>query len=129
MNADKVTVLFGHGLTGWALYATALGIGIAETSFPNALMIHAIAAPICFAIVSFVYFRFFHYTRPLGTALIFLGISMALDFFLVGLVVRQSLDLFASLLGTWIPFGLIFATTYVTGSLVARGNQTPQNTN
>lgn len=121
MNADKATILFGHGLTGWALYATAMGIAMAETSFENTLLIHAAAAPISFALVSFIYFRFFHYTRPLGTAAFFLGLAMALDFFLVGLAVRQSLDLFTSLLGTWIPFALIFAATYSIGLLVTGG--------
>ncbi len=124
MNADKLTVLFGHGLTGWALSAAALGIAMAETSFENAVIIQAAATPLAFVIVSFVYFRFFQYTEPLSTALIFLAIEAGLDFLLVGLIVRQSLDLFSSLLGTWLPFFLAFAATYITGRLVLRGPST-----
>jgi len=45
-------------------------------------------------------------------------IVMAIDFFLVALVVNGSLDMFRSLLGTWIPFALIFLSTYLTGRAV-----------
>ncbi len=107
-------------MTGWALTAAAMGIGMAETSMENTQVIHAIAAPVAFLIVSYVYFRFFHYTAPLTTAAIFLAIAMGLDFLLVALVVRQSLDMFASLLWTWLPFLLTFVTTYLTGLLVSR---------
>jgi hydrogenase-4 membrane subunit HyfE len=119
MNASKLVTLLGHGLTGWALCAATMGIGMAVTSLENTLIIHAIAAPIFFAIVSFVYFRYFNYTAPLATGLIFLALVVALDFFVVALLVTRSLDMFGSLLGTWIPFVLIFAATYLTGLLVS----------
>ncbi len=118
MNADKLTVLLGHGLTGWALTAAALGIGMAETSMGNALVIRAIAAPIGYVIVSFIYFRFLAFSSPLSTALTFLAVAVGLDFVLVGLVVRHSLDLFGSLPGTWIPFLSAFGATYLMGKLV-----------
>ena len=37
------------------------------------------------------------------------------DFLVVALLILHSLDMFASLLGTWIPFTLIFTSTYLTG--------------
>jgi hypothetical protein len=40
---------------------------------------------------------------------------MIVDFFVVALLVNKSLEMFASLLGTSIPLGLIFASTYITG--------------
>jgi len=40
------------------------------------------------------------------------------DFFVFALLVNHSLDMFASLLGTWIPFVLIFVSTYLTGLMV-----------
>ncbi len=120
MNATRLITLLGHGLTGWALCGATMGIGLAVTSLENTLVIHAIAAPIFFAILAFIYFRYFPYTTPLTTALIFLAVVVALDFFLVALVINKSLDMFASPLGTWIPFALIFAATYVTGLLVTR---------
>ncbi len=120
MNGPRLITLLGHGLTGWALCAATMGIGMAVTSLETTLVIHAIAAPIFFAIITFIYFRYFPYTTPLATALIFLALVMALDLFLVALIVNKSLELFTSLLGTWIPFGLIFAATYVTGLLVTK---------
>jgi hypothetical protein len=58
------------------------------------------------------------YTSPLKTAVSFLLIVMFMDFFLVALIINRSLEMFRSLLGTWIPFGLIFLSTYLTGSVV-----------
>lgn len=117
MDGSKLITMLGHGLTGWALCTATMGIGMAVTSMENILVIHAIAAPIYFAIISFVYFRYFGYTSPLTTALSWVGLVVALDFFLVALVVQQNLDMFRSLLGTWIPFALIFGSTYLTGLL------------
>jgi hypothetical protein len=38
---------------------------------------------------------------------------IAVDFFVVALIISRSFDMFASLLGTWIPFALIFSSTYL----------------
>jgi len=43
-----------------------------------------------------------------------------MDFFVVTLLINRSLEMFTSLLGTWIPFALIFTSTYLTGLLVRR---------
>jgi hypothetical protein len=40
-----------------------------------------------------------------------------MDFFLVAMVINRSFEMFTSPLGTWIPFVLIFASTYLTGLL------------
>jgi hypothetical protein len=67
-----------------------------------------------------VYFTRFAYTTPLQTALAFTGFVVVVDFFLVALVVLRSLEMFASPLGTWIPFALIFAATWLTGLFMTR---------
>ena len=59
--------------------------------------------------------------NELQTAIIFVGFVITLDFFVVALVINQSLEMFASLLGTWIPFALIFTSTYLTGLYTVRG--------
>ena len=84
-----------------------------------ALIIHAIGAPIYFTVVSYVYFSRFNYTRPLTTALVSVGFVMIVDFLVVALLINRSLAMFGSLLGTWIPFALIFVSTLVTGKLSA----------
>jgi hypothetical protein len=115
MNLRKFITILVHALIGWALCAATMGIGMATTSLGNTLIIHAIGALIFFVVVSLIYFSKFNYTTPLQTALIFIGFVMIVDFFVVALLINKSLEMFASLLGTWIPFALIFTSTYVTG--------------
>ncbi len=118
MSLKQLAIVFVCALVGWALCAATMGIGMAVTSLPNALLIHAVAAPVFFFGISLVYFRKFNYTTPLRTALIFVGFVVVVDFFVVALLINRSLDMFASLLGTWIPFALIFGSTYLTGKYV-----------
>ena len=120
MGIGKVAVVLAHAFVGWALCAATMGIGMATTSVQNALVIHAFGAPAFFALVSTVYFKRFHYTTPLQTALVFVCFVVAVDFFVVALLINKSTAMFASLLGTWIPFALIFTSTYVTGLYVTR---------
>jgi hypothetical protein len=69
----------------------------------GALIFHAIVAPIAFAGLSWVYFTRFGCTRPLTTALLFVAIVVALDVFVVAILIQRSLAMFASPLGTWAP--------------------------
>lgn len=113
-----VVVIFGFvGQMGcWALM---IG-GQAVTTLDNALIIHAIGAPIVFALVSFVYFKKFRYTTPAITAIAFVAVVVLMDFFVVSLIINQNFDMFLSPIGTWIPFALIFSSTYLTGTLVRK---------
>lgn len=120
MNIKKVIVVLAHALVGWALCFATIGIGRMVTTMQNALIIHAIGAPIFFAIVSLIYFRKFNYTAPLQTALIFVAFAIVVDFFIVALLINRSLAMFTSLLGTWSPFALIFASTYLTGLYIEK---------
>ena len=108
MNASKIIILLMHAFIGWVLCAATMGIGMTVTSLDKALIIHAIAAPIFFMGLSWVYFYKFNYTTPLITAIIFLVFIIGMDFFVVALLINRSLDMFTSFLGTWIPFALIF---------------------
>ncbi len=123
MNAKKIITILVHAFVGWALCAATMGIGMATTSINNALMIHAVAAPIFFFVVSLIYFKKFNYTTPLQTAITFVGFVIAVDFFVVALLINKSLDMFTSLLGTWIPFALIFTSTYLTGLYTVRSTK------
>ena len=114
----KGVVLSAHGLVGWAYCGVLIGVGRRYLPLSTTLVVHAIGAPAGFALVSFLYFRKFAYTSPLQTAAIFLALVVGLDLFLVAPVFEKSFAMFASPLGTWIPFALIFAATYATGWLV-----------
>lgn len=120
MSIGKALILLLHAFIGWALCAATVGIGMALTTLQTALIIHAIGAPIFFTVVALVYFRRFHFTTPVHTALIFVGFVMVVDFFIVALLINKSLSMFGSLLGTWIPFTLIFGSTFITGAIVQK---------
>ncbi len=111
-----MAVVLAFAFTGWAMCAAVMGIGMATTSQENALAIHALTAPIIFAALSMVYFKRFNYTTPLQTAAMFVSFVVFMDLFLVALLIMRSLEMFRSLLGTWIPFGLIFFSTWLTGA-------------
>lgn len=120
MNIKKVLIILAHAFIGWALCTASMGISQATTTIENALIIHAVGAPIFFTVVSLNYFKRFNFTTPLMTALIFVGFVIFMDFFLVAMLVLKSFEMFTSMLGTWIPFALIFTSTYVTGLLTVR---------
>ncbi len=116
----KVVVILAHGLVGWALCGAIIGIGRSVTSMENTLIIHAIGAPLIFAGLSLAYHRYFHYTMPLLTGLLFTAIAMLMDALVVAPFFEKSYAMFTSLLGTWIPFALIFVATYLVGLAVDR---------
>jgi hypothetical protein len=89
------------------------------------IIVRAIVAPIVFAVVSLIYFKKFNYTTPLLTAALFTGFVVVVDllFFVVvdifylGLQISRSLETYARWVRPWIPFALIFGSTYLTGLL------------
>ena len=59
------------------------------------------------------------------TAAAFLGVVVFLDLFLVAPVFEKNYAMFSSVLGTWIPFALIFGATYLAGQWAAGGRLPP----
>jgi hypothetical protein len=90
------------------------------TSLRNTLIGHAIAAPIILGGVSFVYFSRVHYTTPFQAAIIYPLPVVALDFAIVATLIERSYAMFATVLGTWLPFALIFVSTYLVGLYVTK---------
>lgn len=109
-----------HAFIGWALCTASMGISMATTTIQNALIIHATAAPFVYLAVSLSYFNKYNFTKPLQTGFIFVGFVILMDFFIVAMLVLKSFEMFLSPIGTWIPFALIFTTTYLTGLMVLR---------
>ncbi len=116
----EVLAIVAYGLTGWALCAATMGIGMSLTTIHAALIIHAIAAPLIVTLVSFLYFRRQNAWSPLRTASAFLAIVAALDFVIVALAIQHSFAMFASVLGVWLPFLLIFLASWLTGLVLQR---------
>jgi hypothetical protein len=116
MNAmAKTAIVLGHALVGWALCGATMWIGMGVTTVATAILIHAVAAPLFFALISAAYFKWFHYTTPLQTASIFVGFVVVVDLLVVALLIEKSFAMFESITGTWLVFGLIFASTLLTG--------------
>ncbi len=114
-------VILVFGLIGWALCGAIMFIGMALT--PNiqlVLIVHAVGAPIIFGVLTWIYASRFGYTKPLQTAIAFLLIVVLMDFFVVALLINKSFDMFKDVLGTWIPFLLIFASTFIVARLIER---------
>lgn len=109
-----ITILI-FALVGWALCFAVMGIGMKYSTMDRTLKVHAIAAPVIFVGLSLLYFSLFNFTTPLVTAVLFVVIVILMDFFVVALLIIKSLDMFRSIIGTWIPFLLIFLATYLTG--------------
>ena len=118
LKFDQIIVIATLGLLGWALCGAIMFVGMSVMSIEITLIVHAIGAPVIFSTISLFYFTKLRYTSPLQTSVLFLLIVIFMDFFLVALVINRSLEMFQSLLGTWIPFGLIFLSTYLTGLIV-----------
>ena len=118
MNFKKVLIVLIHAIVGWGICGAIIGIGRSVTTMEITLILHAIGAPVFFAIIALIYFKYFNYTKPLQTAVIFILIVIFMDVFLVALIIEKNFAMFTSILGTWIPFVLIFMTTYITGRLL-----------
>jgi hypothetical protein len=119
-RVGKAAIIVAHAIVGWALCGAIIAIGRQIFSMQTTLVIHAIGAPLLFALLSFFYFKKFGFTTPLQTAIVVLAIVIGLDLFVVAMVFEKSFAMFASVLGTWIPFALIFAATYVTGRIISK---------
>jgi hypothetical protein len=118
MDIRKWRILLAHALAVWAICAAIMFIGMAVTTMPVTLTIHAIGAPIASASLAYRYYRKHGDLQPLLVAAVFVGTALFTDFFLVAMVIEKSLEMFASFVGLWLPMILIFTAAYLTGNYV-----------
>ena len=95
-------------------------IGRQIWTMETTLIVYAIGSAIIAVALSLIYFTYFAYTTPLQTATIFTLSAILLDVIIVATFIEKSYEMFASPIGTWIPFALMFLATYLTGSLIAK---------
>ncbi len=112
---EKTLILLSYAFIGWVVCATIMEVGMRHWLMPTVLTAHLIGGTLTFGFLSWSYHRYFRFTRPLYTSILFTAFVMVVDFFLVALVILKSLDMFKSLMGTWLPFGAIFVITYLIG--------------
>jgi hypothetical protein len=94
---------------------------LATVSLTTALTGHAVGAPIIFAAVTAHLFLRSGGRPPIVVAGTFTAIVVALDALIVAWLIQRSFAMFSSVLGTWLPFALIFVSVFVTGALLWRG--------
>lgn len=119
----KTIVILIHGILGWAVCGIVMMVLLNFTTVYMSLIIHFIAAPFIFLAISNNYFHRFDYTTPLFTAILFTLIVMALDFFVVAMIIEKNLEMFESVMGTWLPFLFIFLTVWLRGLAIHRGSE------
>lgn len=114
-NLIRTIVILLFGVIGWAACGAVFYVGEIIFKTYLAILIHFILAPVIFAILSYVYFKYFNLTSSLKTAVAVTGIVISLDFFIVALLIEKNLQMFTSVMGTWLPFVFIFITVFTTG--------------
>lgn len=119
-SAKGAAIAIVHGLVGWILCGTTMGVSLKLVPLETALIVHALAAPSIFTGVSLAYFHRSDSWSPLLTAATFVGTVVAMDVFVIASLVERSFAMFGSMLGTWMPFLLIFLSTWWTGHAVRR---------
>jgi len=114
-NLIRTIVLLLFGVIGWAACGAVFYAGEIIFKTYLAILIHFILAPAIFAILSYLYFKFFNLTSPLRTALVVTFIVIGLDFFIIALVIKNNFQMFTNVMETWLPYGFIFITVFTTG--------------
>jgi len=114
----RILLLTVCPVLGWAIYGATIAVGRQVMPMHTTLVIHAVVAPTVFAGLSLFFFKQFPSSSSLTTALAFLSVVISLDLFVVAPFMERSYAMINSLLGTWIPFALIFGASYATGEFL-----------
>jgi hypothetical protein len=115
--ARSIPRLIAHAVIGWAMCATTWCVFWYFLGRTAALVLHSIAAPLLFGAVAWSYFSARGARDPLPTAVSWTVIIAGLDVAVASM--QRNFDMFASMAGTWLPFGLIFLVTWTTGVVLS----------
>ena len=116
----EIIIVIGHALVGWGLCGATIGIGRNLTSMGNALIIHAVAAPVIFAVISIFYFKKVNHYSPLFIATFFVGFVIFMDIVVVATLIERDFSMFKSIIGIWVPFFTIFLSTFIAGKMIKK---------
>jgi hypothetical protein len=107
--------LLPYAFVGWMLCGAIIGIGRELTTIENALIIHLIGVPVIFVVLTKMYYKKNNKLFSLQLAIFMLSLVIMMDFFVVSLMVEKNFNMFKSLVGTWIPFILMFLAVFLVG--------------
>lgn len=121
MEIKEALILLVNAIIIYFVCFAVMGLSMATLPIDEALVAHAVAAPFVSAIFSYIYYKKFNYSSPLITAIVIVATVILLDFFLTATIILQDYAMFYSLIGTWIPFALIFIAALIVGIYLNRG--------
>jgi hypothetical protein len=79
------------------------------------LLVHAVVAALAFGFLAWHYSGRYPETSALRVSVAMLGVVVGLDALVVAPFLERSYAMFRSVLGTWVPFALIFTASYIAG--------------
>ena len=115
VTVRRLTRVTAHAFIGWAACAAAMAAAIAGTNLETATFLHGIAAPFLFVWIASSYFARPTAFPPVRAAAVMVGIVALLDLVVVACFVEHSLEMFRSIVGTWLPLLLVFLAVWATG--------------
>lgn len=107
--------LLAASLVVWGLCGAVIGVGRRIWSIKTTLAVHLVAAPIFAFCLSALHRLAAPEFDPLLRAIVMTGVIMALDGLVVAPLFERSFAMFRSVVGTWLPFGLIFLASWTAG--------------
>lgn len=111
--------LVGLGLLLWGACGSVMAIGRRIWSLDTTLRVHLAAAPVIAFFVSATHKLLFMEFGSLLRAAVLTGLVVVLDVVVVAPIFERSYAMFASLMGTWLPFAAIFLASLAAGMLVS----------
>jgi len=115
-----------HAIIGWAICGATIGVGRQIMSMDATLAVHAVVAPLAFGLLTWHHFVRYPTSSPLPTSLAMLGVVVLLDALVVAPFLERSYVMFRLFTGTWLPFGLIWASSYLVARQLRRSHPTPE---
>ena len=111
----SIVRLVAYATVGWAACAAVMAVLLQLSSLGVSLGVHAVAVPVVFTLVARRYFRASGARDSVDTAVAFVSVAALLGLIVVAGLVQGNVAMFRSVMGTWIPFALIFAMTLAIG--------------
>jgi Na+-transporting NADH:ubiquinone oxidoreductase subunit NqrD len=113
------TSLIGLGLVLWGACGAVMSIGRRLWSLDTTLRVHLVAAPAAAFVVSAIHTRIDPAFGMVSRAAVLTALVFTLDLLVVAPLFERSYAMFRSLIGTWMPFALIFAASLAAGVLIS----------
>jgi hypothetical protein len=114
---DWIT-LVAAGLVVWALCGAVMALGPRFWSMEATLRIHLAAAPLFSFALSIFHAGISPGFPALLRALVMTAMIIVLDAVVVAPLFERSFAMFRSIIGTWLPFLLMFLASWFSGTLV-----------